>query len=127
MLVTLLVACCTTQAPGSDLSNAPLRRRAPHGGPGHGKGTSSDQNQEKDPAMFQHLPGLIWVPDTYSLGPAPAAVAGAECVGSCFTVSNSKVNGVHIVLAWWWNQSDYRLDICANALQHTFEAGPPGV
>jgi hypothetical protein len=42
-------------------------------------GHQSDQQQ----AGPLYLPGHLWVPDTYSLGPAPAALAGAVCMKLC--------------------------------------------
>jgi hypothetical protein len=35
-----------------------------------------------------YFSGLLWVPDTYSLGPAPAALAGVACMQQCMILNN---------------------------------------
>jgi hypothetical protein len=44
------------------------------------------QHQADQQQGPRYLPGNLWVPDTYSLGPAPAALAGAVCMSMCINI-----------------------------------------
>jgi hypothetical protein len=71
-------------APASTNSHIRNRRTARQSSQGtHAR--SPDQQQSLHAAPPQYQEGSIWVPDTYSLGPAPMLLAGAECMQACMS------------------------------------------
>jgi hypothetical protein len=77
--------CPAMRLPASPSTSTPARaRRVTHSSRGsHIRSHAQQQNLYQAPSQCQQTPA--WVPDTYSLGPAPMLLAGAEYIRACMS------------------------------------------